>query len=72
MLQGLPTEGQLRDRFQDVARAARGLALLPEGGVGPISVGLSKLASKLKVQPVSSSVDSAQSSSVQDTHGFGI
>ena len=55
-MQGLPTEGQLRDRFQDVASAARGLALLPEGPLGPLSVGLSKLASKLKVNPAASIV----------------
>jgi len=44
------TAGQLTDEFRDVARAACTLAMLPPEGVGPVSVGLSKLAARLKVQ----------------------
>jgi len=49
-LQGVETAGHLTDEFRDVARAARTLAMLPPDGVGPVSVGLSKLAARLKVQ----------------------
>ena len=48
--QGLPTTAQLLDGFQDVARSARTLAMLPQERFGPLSVGLSKLAAKLKVR----------------------
>ena len=43
------TAGQLTDGFRDVARAARTLGMLPAGGVGPLSIGLGKLAAMLKV-----------------------
>ena len=46
----MDTAGQLTDEFRDVARAARTLGMLPPDGVGPVSVGLSKLAARLKVQ----------------------
>ena len=47
--QGLATPGELADEFRDVSRAARTLGMLPAGGVGPVSMGLSKLAARLKV-----------------------
>ena len=49
-LQGVETAGQLTDEFQDVARAARTLGMLPPDGIGPVSIGLGKLAARLKVR----------------------